>query len=107
LEKLTASQLAEWIAYDRLDPIGESRADFRMSYLSSLVTNLAIGINGKKGTKLTEVKDFILDWSGEAKESKTQSPEEMKSLFQAIAASSNKDAKKKEGLKNRPRPKGK
>ena len=79
--------MAEWYAYDRLDPIGEARDDFRMSYLASTITNLAISINGKKGAKLTNVKDFLLDWDV-SKPKETQSIEDMKRVFAGIAATS-------------------
>jgi len=61
-----------------------------MSYLASTITNLAIRINGKKGTKLTEVKDFILDWDRDKPSKGTQSPEDMKRVFMQIAAAQNK-----------------
>lgn len=93
MEKLTSSQLAEWYAFDRLDPIGKARDDFRISYLATIVTNLAIAINGKKGTKPKEVKDFILDWDS-GKEKGTQSPEEMKRIFMDIAAMNKKKEEK-------------
>ena len=53
------------------------------------MTNLAIRINGKKGAKLTEVKDFILDWDA-SKPKGTQSIEDMKRVFMSIAAVSSK-----------------
>lgn len=96
IEKLTASQLAEWQAYDRLDPIGEARDDFRMSYLASTITNLAISINGKKGAKLTEVKDFLLDWDRDKPNKGTQSIEDMKAVFMGIAAANNKKETKRD-----------
>jgi len=60
-----------------------------MSYLASTITNLAISIHGKKGAKMTSVKDFILNWD-ESKPKGTQSPEDMLNIFKAMAASSEK-----------------
>ena len=77
------------MAFSRLDPIGEARDDFRMSYLASTITNLAIKINGKKGAKLTNVKDFLLDWDTD-KPKGTQSIEDIKRVFMEIAAANNK-----------------
>ena len=100
LEKLTASQLAEWKAFNTLDPIGEERSDFRMSYMASLLTNLVIKTMGKQGSKLTSVEDFALNW-GEGKKKGTQSVEDMKSVFQSLAAAS---AERGENNKQKRRP---
>jgi len=60
-----------------------------MSYLASTITNIAIRVHGKKGAKLTEVKDFILDWDS-SKPKGTQSVEDMKRVFTMIAAANSK-----------------
>jgi len=87
LNELTATQLREWEAYDRLDPVGSWREDYRLAFLSSLMVNIAIQQNGKKGTKLTDVKDFLLIWDEELqREMNEQSPEEILSIFQGIAS---------------------
>jgi len=65
LNELTSVQLSEWEAYDRLDPIGEWRADFRMAYLSIIVTNIARAVYGTKGTKMTVPLDFMPEWGKE------------------------------------------
>ncbi len=64
-----------------------------MSYLASTITNLAISINGKKGAKMTSVKDFLLDWDA-SKPRGTQSPEEMLNIFKSLAAGANRKDKK-------------
>jgi hypothetical protein len=94
LGELTAWQISEWEAYDKLDPIGTWREDFRFACLSSMITNLAISIHGEKGTKMTAPIDFMQDWTGDRKdEVRQQSPEEMKAIFQQIVAA-NKGNKK-------------
>jgi hypothetical protein len=91
--------LSEWEAYDRIDPIGTWREDFRMAYLSSLVTNLVISVHGKKGAKTTSPMDFMPDWGEEkSKEPKKQSVEEMKEILLGIAKMQNKRV----GIQNRP-----
>ncbi len=87
---LTSHQLSEWEAYDRLDPIGAWRDDFRMSYIASLLTNLVIRVHGKKGAKLTDVKDFLLDWSGDMKHTQQQTPQEMREFLLQFAKTQNK-----------------
>jgi hypothetical protein len=93
--------LSEWEAYDRLDPIGKWRDDFRMSFLASLITNLMIRAYGKKGARLTEVKDFLLDWSGDLKKAgqTKQSPEEMKEILTSIFTAHNKKFEAKSKIK--------
>ena len=94
--------MSEWEAYDRLDPIGTWRDDFRMAYLSSLITNLTISVHGKKGAKATNPIDFLPEW-GEHKESRvveSSKPlaEQIKEIFGAMA----KKNKVKEELSKRP-----
>ena len=91
MDQLTSKQLSEWEAYDKLDPIGTWREDFRLAYLSSLLTNLVISIHGKKGTKHTTPMEFLLNWDVDAKvEPKKQSVEEMKQILMGLAKSQNK-----------------
>jgi hypothetical protein len=93
LDHLTSVQLSEWEAYDRLDPIGTWREDFRMAYVSSLITNLAISIHGKKGTKPMNIMDFMPKWDSQEPENtvvKQQSVEEMKKALLQIAQAQNK-----------------
>lgn len=65
--------------------------------MASLLTNLTISVNGKKGAKLTSVKDFLFDWDVESAKNKgTQTPEEMKMVFEQIAAAGRLSAKNKD-----------
>jgi len=83
---LTSAQLSEWEAYDKLDPVGEWRGDFRMAYLSSIVTNLVISVYGKKGTKTKVPLDFMPDWGKDKEEVvRKQSMEEQREILYAIA----------------------
>jgi hypothetical protein len=98
LNELTARQVIEWEAYDRLEPIGEWRADFRMAYICSVVTNIAISALGKKGTKLSSPKEFLLEWdkdSEKGREVKKQSIAEMKIIMEGIARSFERKNKNK------------
>ena len=83
---LTADQLNEWEAADRLDPVGEWRADFRMAELASVITNIAIKWGaGKKKVKLAELMDFMPQWDVKAgKDPKRQSMEEMRQALYNI-----------------------
>ena len=102
MDGLSSNQLSEWEAYDRLDPIGTWRDDFRMAYLSSLITNLTISVHGKKGAKTTNPIDFLPEWGGQREDKVVESskslPEQIKEVFGAIA----KKNKVKEELSKRP-----
>ncbi len=104
MDHLNSVQLSEWEAYDRLDPIGTWREDFRMAYLSSLITNLTISVHGKKNAKQTNIMDFMPKWdlSGDTKEVKVQSLDEMKKALIDIANAQNKKEAKKKANINRP-----
>lgn len=91
--------MSEWEAYDRLEPIGEWRADFRTATLISAITNLARSRWCEKGVKMTGPADFMPEWDLETKsEPVKQSVEEMKQIMYAIASISKKERK----LHNRP-----
>lgn len=91
LDELTSTQLSEWEAYDRIDPIGTWRDDFRMSYLAALLTNIAIRTNAKKGTPLVSLSEFILDWDIRApREIKKQSVTDMRKALLGLAKIQNK-----------------
>lgn len=91
------------MAYDALDPIGAGRWDFQFAMLSSLITNLAIRVNGKKGAKLTTPDEFMINWSGEEKVTKGQTVDEMKNILLSIASAHNKKVNKG-GIGTKPPP---
>jgi hypothetical protein len=93
LDKLTGYELAEWEAYDRIDPTGSWRADFRGAKLESLILNIVNQLYAEKGKKpqVTTALDFMPDWTGDrAEEKKISTPEDILSLFRGIAASQKK-----------------
>ena len=119
LDQLTSIQLSEWQAYDRLEPMGEDRADFRMAYLSTIITNIARKLYGKAGVEMTVPLDFMPEWDREEEDieegkihmPKKQTVEQMKHILEAIAGVQNKKIKKKKEReyrlnKNSPKKKG-
>ena len=94
MDQLTSRQISEWEAYDRIDPIGTWRDDFRFAKLESLIINIVQQLYAKKGStpKITTPLDCMTDWSGEGKfqEPKKQSVEDMKSILLGIANVQNK-----------------
>jgi hypothetical protein len=104
LDQLTSKQISEWEAYDRIDPIGTWREDFRMAYLSSLITNLTISVHGKKGAKTTSPIDFMPEWDKDAIKlgKPTQTVEEMKQILLGIAKTQNRKPGSKPPVRKTP-----
>jgi hypothetical protein len=99
---LTSLQISEWQAFDRIYPIGEDRADYRISYLSSLITNLFIQVYGKTGAKLTLPSEYEFKW-GEAaeEESRQKNIESIKHFLMSFASSQNRRVEKEEARKKK------
>lgn len=93
MEQLTSAQFSEWEAYDKIDPIGSWREDFRMANLAALITNIANSLYGEKGkTKTVTPLDFMPDWAGDKKKKQQQKPdhERFKQILMGVAAAQNK-----------------
>lgn len=52
---MSATEFAEWIAYERIEPFGTVREDMRAGLIASTLLNLY----KKKGTKASNWEDFI------------------------------------------------
>lgn len=57
MDRITSAEFAEWIAYDRISPIGELRSDIRQAMLLTLLTN---ALSGEKASP-ARVEDFVLE----------------------------------------------
>lgn len=104
LDHLTREQLDEWEAYDRIDPIGEWRAEFRAAKLESLITNMVRLIYRdpkKPDPPLTTALDFMPDFDVDNVERdpkvKRQSVEEQKAILLSWASGLKHSKKKKNG----------
>jgi len=103
---MTAGQLAEWQAYDNLDPIGEWRADFRMASLQAFIQNIVSALYSKKGSvrKPSVPLDFMPDWANELyREPEQMSVEQMKSQLMSIAKVQNKRVLKPKNNSSKPK----
>jgi len=102
---LTAPQLAEWEAYNELEPIGAVRNDYMLGQLSAIVINLVSQIYKAKGSTPTTVKteEFIPWWprTKVRKGKRVQSPEDIKEIFRQLKA--NMEAGKKRDETNETR----
>jgi hypothetical protein len=75
--------VAEWQAYFRLEPFGETRGDLRNAMLCALTVNMQ---RGKDQDPVTP-EDFMPDFGGERKkprQPKEQTPEQMMSLAMSL-----------------------
>jgi len=99
LDNLTSRQLSEWEAYDKIDPIGSWRDDFRIAKLESLLTNIVQQLYAKKGSAptITTPLDFMPDWSGERADIKPEKSlaDEIKQVFSGIASNKEKKVERK------------
>jgi hypothetical protein len=83
--------LAEWQAYDSLDPIGEWRADFRIASLQAFIQNAIKPFYKNTNSKQAVPLDFMPDWSDEIhRDSEQMSVEQIKSALMGIAKVQNK-----------------
>jgi len=55
---MSSKELTEWAAYQKYEPFGEGRADYRIGSLMALIAN---AISGKKG-KNYKPEDFIPEY---------------------------------------------
>lgn len=91
MDVLSSRQISEWEAYDKIDPIGTWREDFRTAELVSLIVNIVSKLYAKEGhtPKETTPLDFMPDWLGE-KEKQGQSVDQMKEILMGFAKEQNK-----------------
>ena len=94
MDSLTSAQLSEWEAYDRIDPIGSWRDDYRIAVLDALIVNIVSKLYAKKGQTPKEVlpTEFMPNWTGDKRIERKQSVQDMKQVLMNIAQA----AKKKE-----------
>lgn len=57
LARMTSSELAEYMTYDRIDPFGEQRADLRAGIVASVTANHSMS-PPKTPTKATDYMPF-------------------------------------------------
>ena len=56
LRSLTAKQLQEWLAYAKLEPFDEKRADYRAAQIAQMV----LLVNLAKGAKVPTMDELLL-----------------------------------------------
>lgn len=102
MNDLTASQLAEWEAYNTLEPVGDYRQDYMMAQLTSIFYNFASSFGSKDGRrKIAKIPDFI-PWMEQPEEKEAdQSLSDMKKSLLSLAKKDKE--KKKKIVKQKPK----
>lgn len=98
LRRLTFKQLAEWQAYENIEPFGDKRADWHAASICAAVANVTLAVHKQK--KRFRVSDFLLEFGDhkDVKEEVTprQTWQEMKFIAQMQVALANaEEAKRK------------
>lgn len=88
---MSSYQIAEWQAYNQLEPIGPWVDDFKWATILAHFTNVLTWAHSKKGhgTKYS-AEDFMPNWTGEEKPVKKQSWQQMKDFLLKFAEEQNK-----------------
>jgi hypothetical protein len=80
LANISSRELSEWMAFDAVEPIGDSRLDLLFAYLMAVTVNL----HKSKDDQAAKVEDFLLDfWAGEEGEA-SQSLDEQRRIIEAM-----------------------
>lgn len=81
LARVTATELAEWAAYERVaGPLGAARSDLQAAIIASTVAN---SNRGKKGRR-ADPADFIPKWDRKPAQSWEQQLEAVKALNRSM-----------------------
>jgi hypothetical protein len=77
LERISASELTDWLAYERIaGPLGPERGDVQAAVIASTIANVN---RGKRG-KIFKPKDFMPQWSRPG----ARTPDAMRSMLVAL-----------------------
>lgn len=56
------AEFVEWLAYSRIEPFGDERADWRAAMVASVIAE--VNRNAKKRKRSFQPKDFLLKFEG-------------------------------------------
>ena len=78
-EEMSSAEMAAWIAFNRIDPIGEMRGDMR----TAQVLQQQASMHPKPGSEPSKLQDFLLFYKKEPEKPKTarQLADKFMSLF--------------------------
>ena len=89
MRELTSKDIAEWLAYDKLEPFGEARADLRAGMMTAPLYNIL----ASKETPVAHVEQWLIKFGMEAEdlsleEVEEQDPADMAKILQRLASRS-------------------
>ena len=87
LRSITARQFMEWMAYARLEPFDEVRADYRAASICALLANINRGAKQKAYT----IEDFLLKF--DRTKTRRQTAQEQEQIARAIVLAFNSGAR--------------
>lgn len=87
-QKIDSREFTGWLAYDRLDPIGDERGDLHAALVCATLANIHRG----RGVKAFEVTDFMPEFDATPK--KAMDAEEMRERMFQFAEIHNQAQKK-------------
>ena len=73
-QEMSHSEMMEWVAFSRIEPIGDARLDF----LAGSVQHTQVACTSTSKHKLS---DFIPDWLGEKPAAQKQTPEMLAAIL--------------------------
>ena len=81
--EMSHSEMMEWVAFSRIEPIGDARLDF----LAGSVQHTQVACTSTSKHKLS---DFIPDWMGERASENKQTPAQIASMLSGLATKKRK-----------------
>lgn len=89
-ERISVDEFRHWLAYDRIDPIGNDRFDVLFAMLTSTLANC----HRSKKQSAYKLEDFIPRWGSKSKQGNL---DKMRAVMHQYAARTNSILKVKDG----------
>ena len=86
-QRMDVREFMEWIAYYKISPFGEERADLRAGIIAAAISNPF----RSKNQRASKPADFMPDYT---KSTRKKTPEEMKAIFRMFTIASKGTIKK-------------
>lgn len=106
LRELTFEQLQEWMAYDKISPVGDRRSDWQAASVCAAVVNSAAARSGSN--QRVRVSDMLLEFTDDEKAAPAapaarpgKSEAEMKFIARMCASMANAEEDRKTKKKRR------
>lgn len=84
LARASSRELAEWMAFAQLEPIGDRRGDYQAAQVAQVIAN--VNRDTKKRKKPYPVEDFLLEWEDPEEPAKGQPWKEQLRIVEMLNA---------------------